>query len=347
MYEVDFLPVESDGGTSSKCGDAIAMTFTYEEEQRQAVVVIDGGYSKTGIDLVEHIDQYYGTRDIDLVVSTHPDADHINGLKSVLENAKVHTLMMHQPRRHVKSAKDFSNIEAVDELVSLATNNGIQLVEPFTGCSWFDGQFTVLGPTQEYYVELVEQHLAEERTGIAAARRQPVSGLSNGEMIDLSYSLALMPPESLTDDGETGPRNNSSVISLLRVGEDRLLFTGDAGIPALEKAADYYEFNLVGSFSGNPLRFLQIPHHGSKRNLGPTILDRMVGTQSSIRSINAIISSAKACEDHPSPKVVNAATRRGCYVVATEGKTVCLSDGSVSRYGWTSIAPLGPLPEAD
>lgn len=347
MHEVDFLPVESPGTSSSKCGDAIAMRFTYEAEWRQVVIVIDGGYSSTGTDVVDHIQKYYNTNNIDLVVSTHPDADHINGLTTVLEQATVNTLMVHQPRLHLSNVRDFSNIEAVDDLLAVARAKHVDVIEPFEGLSVFNGQFTVLGPSLDYYVELMEEYLEEERVGVAAARRQPSSKSFTLARKALDKFLTLMPFETLTNEGDTGPRNNSSVISLLQVAGHRMLFTGDAGIPALEKAANYYEFTEVGPFTHHPLDLIQLPHHGSKRNVGPNILDRILGPQGAHQDIQAVISSAEQCKDHPSPKVVNAASRRGCSVVATEGRTVCHSDGAVPRAGWGPITPIGPLPEDD
>lgn len=105
MYEVDFLPVESPGQSSSKCGDAVAINFTYATEKRQAVIVIDGGYTDTGSDLAEHIRCYYDTNVVDLVVSTHPDADHINGLRTLLGDMEVRQLMIHQPVRAENSIR--------------------------------------------------------------------------------------------------------------------------------------------------------------------------------------------------------------------------------------------------
>lgn len=55
---------------------------------------------------------------------------------------------------------------------------------------------------------------------------------------------------------------------------NKILLTSDAGVPALDKAADKIEQlgHELQSFS-----FVQVPHHGSKRNIGPTVLDRLVG----------------------------------------------------------------------
>lgn len=348
MHEIDFLPVESEGATSSKCGDAIAVRFTYEAEGRNAVIVIDGGYSDVGEDLKDHIAKYYDTDVIDLMISTHPDADHLNGLKTLLEQTTVRKLMIHRPRLHVPNVSQFSNIEAVDDLLKLANQRDIPIVEPFEGVQEFGGQLTILGPTEAYYTELVKQHLEEERTGEAAARRR--SHGRKGALLarGLDKILSWMPMETLPDDGETGPRNNSSAIALLEVDDRRLLFTGDAGIPALGGAADYYEHTHRGAFSSYPLNFFQGPHHGSKHNVGQTILNRILGSQGNpYQDLASIISSAKTCDDHPSPKVTNALKRRGCHVSCTEGRTVCHSHDAPGRPGWLPISQIDWLDEDD
>jgi len=350
MYEVDFLPVESEGATSSKCGDAISARFTVEQEGREAVIVIDGGYSSVGDELKSHIERYYNTDVIDLVVSTHPDADHINGLKTLVEQADVQKLMVHRPRFHVGNASQFSNIEAVDDLVKLANQHGIPLVEPFEGVQEFGGQLTVLGPTEAYYTELVKQHLEEERTGKAAERRQAhgAKRMSFFARRTLDKVLSWMPVETLTDEGETGPRNDSSAVILLEVDARRLLFTGDAGIPAIERAADYYEDSHVGPFSSYPLTFFQVPHHGGKRNLGPSLLDLVLGPcGQEYQEVSAFISSAKSCEDHPSPKVTNALKRRGCQIARTEGNTIWHHNNAPDRPNFSPIPEMEWLNEDD
>lgn len=83
--------------------------------------------------------------------------------------------------------------------------------------------------------------------------------------------------ETLDDSGVTSAENNSSAILFVWTDGQALLFTGDAGIPALTRAADYAA--LMGIDMG-ALRFLQVPHHGSRRNVGPTILNRIKGSDS-------------------------------------------------------------------
>jgi beta-lactamase superfamily II metal-dependent hydrolase len=347
MYEVDFLPVESDAGPGSKSGDAITIHFKRASNGEDMVVVIDGGFTDVGDDIAHHITKYYNTNYIDLVISTHPDADHINGIARLLEQSQVGELLVHQPRLHNSDVRDFSNIEAVDNLLRVAQDRGVRVSEPFTGLTRYEGQLLILGPARDYYETLVKQHLAEMSSGTAAA-----ATVSKGRVVALAQRLlervlSYFPIETLTDEGETGPRNNSSVITLLQLDGDRLLFTGDAGVPALESAADFYE-SSVGRFNSYPLAFVQIPHHGSRRNVGPGILDRVLGSASRpFGSTVAFASSAKADEKHPSPKVLNAFGRRGCRVAASEGRAICHSNDASPRLGWSTITPLPPLREDD
>ncbi|WP_143579324.1 MBL fold metallo-hydrolase [Stenotrophomonas maltophilia] len=88
--ELDFLAVET-----SKSGDAIGVR--YELNGRTRIHVVDGGYLETGDRLVEHIAKHYGTAKVDSVVLTHPDSDHANGLRKVLERCEVGELWMHRP----------------------------------------------------------------------------------------------------------------------------------------------------------------------------------------------------------------------------------------------------------
>lgn len=346
MFEVDFLPVENENQDGGKSGDAIAIRFTVHAEQRQAVVVIDGGRDYTTDALVRHIDQYYGTDVVDLMISTHPDADHLNGLAGVVEALDVQELMIHQPRLHAGDVSDFSNLEALDELLDTAKARGVLVSEPFTGESRLGGQLTVLGPTSTYYEELLAQQLWEAKYTTASAAAS--KGWWQRGINLLERAVDWLPVETLTDEGETSHRNNSSVITLLTVDGQRMLFTGDAGIPAMTAAADQYE-STYGSFAAFPLSFMQAPHHGSKRNLGPTILNRILGMPTSpyASSTVALISSAKAAPKHPSPKVVNALKRRGCFVGATEGITICHSSGAPARPGWGILQPLPALVEDD
>jgi len=101
----------------------------------------------------------------------------------------------------------------------------------------------------------------------------------------------------------------------------QFLFTADAGVPALTEAADYAS---GAGIDLKQLNFIQVPHHGSKHNVGPAILNRILGPKRPTQNFDktAYISAAKDGEpNHPAKKVVNAFKRRGANVFVTQGQS--------------------------
>lgn len=96
-FEIDILGV----GEASKGGDAI--TFRYGDllgnPVEQRVIVVDGGYTKNGEELYDVITKKYKTKHIYIVILTHPDNDHVQGLKKLFEyeDIEVSNLIMHRP----------------------------------------------------------------------------------------------------------------------------------------------------------------------------------------------------------------------------------------------------------
>lgn len=342
-YEVDMLAV----GDASRSGDAIALRFGNLTGGRdeQTVVVIDGGTKDSGEKLVSHIKAYYSTDRVDFVIATHPDCDHVNGLKVVVENLKVGTLLMHQPWNHAADVKrDFrdhrftitglsSKLERAladaSELEDIAARKGVKIIEPFAGAATADNSIHVLAPTEDYYCSL----LCDFRKTPAA--KSVGTGLFGATMTAVreavKWVMETLQIETLDDSGTTSAENNSSVIVLFTINGEKLLFTGDAGIDALTRAADYAESLAIPL---TDLRFLDVPHHGSRRNVGPKILDR-------VKAGTAFISASAKSEKHPSKKVINALIRRGSAVYSTCGVNMChRSLDAPARTGYTNVTPL-------
>lgn len=348
-YEVDFLAV----GEESKSGDAIAIRFGNLKGNRseQTVVIIDGGYKQSGNNLVSHIKEHYSTDIVDLVILTHPDSDHTSGLQVVLDELTVKKLWMHKPWEHNdgkaiefqdgritdKSIGDRlkASLEAAYVLHNIAVKKSIPIEEPFTGKIDSTGCIKVIGPTKEYYNELLLGFTGMpelktesfEQSFLAKAKETVLSWIPDSWNIDL-----------IVDDGETtSPQNHSSVIIQMVIDDKRLLFTGDAGRESLDKAADY-----IGHIDYlEDLKFIQIPHHGSFRNIGPTVLNKLVGEKRPTGHephFTAFCSSAKnGSPKHPSKKVINSFTRRGAKVLITAGTGKCLPNDAPDRLGWTSV----------
>ena len=351
-YEVDVLGV----GKESKSGDAIALRWGNLNGGRneQKVVLIDGGFQETGQDIVDHIKRYYGTTLVDAVVSTHPDQDHVNGLHVVLDELTVKQLWIHKPWEHNQGlAEKFLDGRVTDEsigqrlkesldsaadLVAKAEDENIHIVEPFSGISLHNhGEFRVLGPTWQFYESLIPEFdgMPQAKATLNTLPAEITGSVAHA----IKRFMSTWGVDVLDDEDTTSAKNNSSAITLLTVEGRYLLFTGDAGITALTDAAD--KFDAIGN--GAELRLIQIPHHGSRRNVGPAILNRLIGMpvqQGEKRNISAIASTATKGEPkHPRKAVMNAFTHRGASAVATRGKTICHSHDALRREGWTAVKP--------
>ena len=111
--------------------------------------MIDGGFKESAEKLISHINSYYGTNKVDVVVSTHPDMDHTSGLCLVLEKMDVSNLVMHRPWQHASDIKrDFEtgkvtisgvkkdleeSLGYASDLEDIAIKKKIPIYEPFTG----------------------------------------------------------------------------------------------------------------------------------------------------------------------------------------------------------------------
>jgi beta-lactamase superfamily II metal-dependent hydrolase len=393
-YEIDFIAV----GDASRSGDAIALRYgnLHGARYEQTVVVIDGGTQESGQKLVQHVRTYYRTNVVDYAISTHPDCDHVSGLKVVVGEMDVGSLLMHKPWdrasniRKVLDDRRFttagiesrleSALETASELEDLATQRKIPITEPFAGLHTQDESLLFLGPSEDYYSALVCQFLnapaakppygglfaaaaraiAPPRSPygnlIAAARSAATTPTPYGSLASLRIRppnqpsaptslLSLLAPaksspgtyetveiETLTDDSVTSPANSSSTILLLRVDGHSILLTGDAGVEALMHAADYAQRRGI---STTGLQFWQVPHHGSERNLSPSVLRRIGGAV-------AFISAARCgAPKHPAKRVTNALQRRGTRVYSTCGTNIWHSLDAPARIGY---GPIDPIP---
>lgn len=344
-YELDFLQV----GEKTKAGDAIAFRFwdSDDTEDNQIVCIVDAGYTQNGEDLKNHIEKHYKTSTVDLVISTHPDADHSGGLKYILENMDVKRLWMHRPWHRTEGIADLfqdgritdnsikeklkDGLESVYELEQIAISKRIEIKDPFCGLSEFDDAVYVLGPSEEYYDELIPQF-----------RCTPEPAMEQKSFLEkvvakIKQIFETWTEDILTDDANTSAENNSSVILLLNLDNKLFLLTSDAGIEALDKAMD--EFESIG-FTNKDICFLQVPHHGSKRNVGPTILDRMIGPVIGECDTNksACVSTPKEENPkHPAKAVLNAFRRRGVGVSTPEGGNWCKHSSDIPvREGYST-----------
>ncbi|WP_205439416.1 ComEC/Rec2 family competence protein [Halobacillus ihumii] len=345
--EIEFIPV----GDNTKNGDAIVVR--YGEEGNYKVMVVDGGTKDSGNKIVQHIQEYYDTDYVDYVVNTHPDSDHVSGLTTVIEELEVGELWMHIPWEHSSKIKDLfhdgritdnslsekikASLNKAHQLYEIACEKEIPIYEPFEGA--LIGEFQVLSPLEDWYVNylLPDFPSMPERKEESTLRK----AFSEAYSKILEWIEETWDKETLSENyGSTGSRNESSVVLYGNINGYRVLLTGDAGKQALHNSADYAT-NL--GIDLRDCRFVQIPHHGSRRNVSPSVLDRIIGEKvekDTSTTTNTFVSVSKETEEHPKKVVTNAFIRRGAKVCETRGSTIRHHKDMPARTGWTAITPL-------
>ncbi len=353
--EVEFMHV----GTGSKNGDAIVAR--YGEPGAYKILVYDGGTLASGEEMVKHIKQHYGTSVVDDMVNSHPDGDHASGLRVVLEELDVRKVHMHRPWEHSSTILDYfkdgritdtslaerlqDKMRAAYEVEQLALKKQIPISEPFQGMGV--GGFVVLSPPRDWYIHNL---IPDFEKSPAAKSESFASAAMGGLMTIVEAAKAKLETwidekwdiETLAEEVETSAENESSVVLYQAFGGKGVLLTGDAGVQALSRSADYLEGR--GYSLPNNLRFAQIPHHGSRHNVSPSVLNRILGPilpHGTKPTKVAFASTSTECTTHPRKVVANAFTRRGfdCYQHSNTGWI---------RQNWDMPArdssPLTPIP---
>ncbi len=346
-YEIDFLPV----GTSQKSGDAICMRVG--SPSAYEIIVVDGGNFDSGKALVDHINLYYGNPNfIDHVVCTHPDDDHTSGLRKILENFRVGTVWIHQPWNHAadllerfkyawtqQGLADHLRKECfpiVREICEAAEASGATLREPFQG-DWI-GPFNVLAPKYSTYLDLVPEmsRTPAQKSLVEDARNLWARAAEAAFSVFENWSVETLREP---DQGANSASNESSVVMFGNFTGNRLLLTGDVGVAGLQEAYNYAVQTGQNVVSPNTV---QIPHHGGRRNVSPSILNVILGSRLPDESVVrgwAIASAAKEDPHHPRRVVLNAFRRRGYACTATEGRTITVNHNFAQRTGLISVEP--------
>lgn len=370
--EIEFLPV----GDVSKAGDAIVIR--YGEPNAYELMVIDGGNIDSGKAVVQHIRSQYGQSSvISHLLLTHADTDHACGLREILSDLPVNNLWLHVPWLSAAAARPYfddkrwtdaglaaairKEYDLIDEIFAIALGKKtINIYQPFAGSAV--GPFRVLSPREDVYPLFLSQF---DRTPEPDKAALQAAGAWIGKqpnafarLVDEAVAKVITKApkwvqetwtkEWLKDGGITSASNESSVVLYGDFEAGRVLLTGDAGVWGLSLAAHYAEQN------GLPLqdfRFVQIPHHGSRRNVGPTILNRLLGPiqpEVSLSRFSAFVSSPKDDENHPRKIVLNAFLRRGGKVLATQGENKVFPGGFPLRPNYHLIPqgmPFAPQVE--
>jgi beta-lactamase superfamily II metal-dependent hydrolase len=304
--------------------------------------VVDGGRLDTAQTIVDHIDKYYSGYFINHMVLSHSDNDHACGLIEVLRRYEVKHLWMNRPWlyaseviQHFHGNYGLMGLIAemrdrhpyLVELEKIANEKGTLIHEVFQGAEI--GAFKVLAPTRARYVDLIpdlEKTPTAYRDDSALAKssgllRSIVEGMK--KWLEESWDV-----ETLSNNPQppTSASNESCVVQYGTLEDGRnILLTADVGPIGLAEAADYAaQLGLTRPTA------VQVPHHGSRHNVTPAILDRWLGEKKPLGTNvgSAFCSIGANKPDYPRGQVKNAFMRRGYKVYATRTKWISHYFGS-------------------
>lgn len=325
-YEVDFLPV----GEGS--GDAIVVRYG-DDSSGYFLHVVDGGRTETADTINNHISLHYQNPYINHMVLSHADDDHATGLVGVLKKFTVEHLWMNRPWLYAAEILhhfhgNFSLQGLIDnikerhpylvELERLAIQKGTVIHEVFQGAQI--GAFTVLAPARNRYVNSIPDFgkTPDRYTTEAAGLRN--FGLfrslveAANKWLEENWDV-----ETLAQNAVTSASNESCVVQYAVLGDSPVLLTADVGPIGLTEAADFgYQLGLVMP------KFVQVPHHGSRHNVTPAVLDRWLGPKqpAGVEIGHAFCSVGANKLDYPRGQVKNAFMRRGFKVYCTRANRI-------------------------
>lgn len=290
-------------------------------------ILIDGGRKQHAPEVAKFLierGKESGDATIHHLICSHSHDDHAAGLVDLVEleifdikNAWIHDtrtehrILTPQAQLLFEAAGVRRVANAIQEseatrhnLIEALEAQDVPINAPFTGAQI--GPLVVLSPSPQFFDQQFGKlknltFLSEMEERLSSKERQHLlRSIRTASPFD--EVVAEMLDETSDLGGEpTSPENEVSTILALPwtngVNEDIYLFTADAGCEAFNDVLDVFAQSL------RRLPWMQVPHHGSRRNLSQEMVDHLAPKIAFI--------SCDGTRKHPSQKLVNALKEHG------------------------------------
>lgn len=286
-------------------GDGIVI-WGRNPNERDFVFFLDGGNQEYGTKIVQHYRKWikphlYENRTI-AFINSHPHADHINGLIEIVKELgeEITWGIYNDPvkfisdelRKNIKQSalrkEDadidhlYKSFQKVQELNDLCEQYNINKTEALTDV--FDyKEIKIVSPSREFYKSKVQMF-----TNIDFLKSVDYTNST----LEVDEALESLKPCAIVDEkNDASPENlSATVIELIDSSNNRYLLTSDAGVESF----DEMEKN---GFDTKNLTIVQLPHHGSRRNISTNWIGKFAPKM--------FIISAQGNKKHPRKAVLS------------------------------------------
>ena len=310
-FVIDFLYVGD--------GDGIIIWGRNPNEE-DFVFFLDGGNQGFGTKIINHYKEWikpylYKTKTI-AFINSHPHADHINGLIEIVKELGEEMtwgiyndpvkFISEELRENIKQSalrkEDadidhlYKSFQKVQELNELCEQYNIQKFEALSDAFNYE-EIKIVSPSREFYTSKVQLF-----TNIDFLKKVDYSK-SFTEVNEILESLK--PCDIVDEKNDASPENlSSTVIELIDSNNERYLLTSDSGVESF----DDMEKN---GFNTENLNFVQLPHHGSRRNISTNWIGKFAPKM--------FLISAEGNEKHPRKAVLSCIKKNlpNCKIYST------------------------------
>lgn len=325
--------------------------ITYGDEGRPRHILVDAGRKATGKLLKERLKALPpGEKRLELVVVTHIDRDHIEGMLDLaearFEGVEVGDIWFNG-RIHLQNGFVAQGARQGERLGDAISTQGFPWNAAFEGARVAiepgapvrlparDGglEITLLSPTPAKLSALLpvwDREIA--RAGLEEGRRGTHDGPAGFER------LGGLDVETLAAAGFTADRtepNGTSIALLLEFSGKRVLLAADAHSDVLSQS-----LRALGGGERVRLDAFKLPHHASARNLSRDVLDL-------VDCRRFLVSTNGSYFNHPDQEAIARVIRHGgerpeiVFNYRTDETSVWDDNGLKTRFGYSTAYPPG------
>jgi beta-lactamase superfamily II metal-dependent hydrolase len=339
-FVIDFLYVGD--------GDAIII-WAREPNKADFIFFLDGGNTGNGQKVVEHfntwIKPHLQSNHIVGFINSHPHEDHINGLLEIIDkldgtikfaiyNDPVECISTEHKERIHEAFLDgedadithlYETFEQVEKLNNYCEKRSIRRYTAYSDENNFlNGALRILSPSKDFYVNLVQYFSDVDFLKVVDFSKKTLAVITGDE--------DTKPCVIVDEADDASPENLTSTVIQLTDSENRkYILTSDAGV-------DSFDYMESEGFDTSNIRLVQLPHHGSRRNINTRWLTQF--------NPSFYIVSAEGNVQHPRRAVINCIKRNltSCKIYSTHTNKDVISYTTNTQVfpdrHWESATPL-------